>query len=223
QQYDDESGLYYNRHRYYNPGQGRYITQDPAGLEGGWNLYTYPLNPVNRIDPLGLADMNFYDKELHSNVSLHAATDKINIPGVFTIGGHGHPGFITNENGNYETAESLAERIRMNPNYKKGMPVWLFSCGTAREGEGSFASKLAKALHAKVTGADTDWQVWMAWDDGIPMLDTLQTGLTDNPSAIDTSKNIISKNSMGHWITFGPSGKPVSSVPGKVIKPGRIK
>ncbi|ECR9154713.1 RHS repeat protein [Salmonella enterica] len=35
QQYDDESGLYYNRHRYYNPGQGRYITQDPVGLEGG--------------------------------------------------------------------------------------------------------------------------------------------------------------------------------------------
>ncbi|EDT2944254.1 RHS repeat protein [Salmonella enterica subsp. enterica] len=54
QQYDDESGLYYNRHRYYNPGQGRYITQDPIGLKGGWNLYQYPLNPVVNIDPLGL-------------------------------------------------------------------------------------------------------------------------------------------------------------------------
>ncbi|MBZ4059013.1 RHS repeat-associated core domain-containing protein, partial [Escherichia coli] len=29
QQYDEESGLYYNRHRYYDPLQGRYITQDP--------------------------------------------------------------------------------------------------------------------------------------------------------------------------------------------------
>ncbi|EJO6069632.1 RHS repeat protein [Salmonella enterica] len=55
QQYDDESGLYYNRHRYYNPGQGRYITQDPIGLKGGWNLYNYPLNPVSEIDPLGLS------------------------------------------------------------------------------------------------------------------------------------------------------------------------
>ncbi|EAY9565644.1 RHS repeat protein, partial [Salmonella enterica] len=54
QQYDDESGLYYNRHRYYNPGQGRYITQDPIGLAGGWNLYQYPLNPVMNIDPKGL-------------------------------------------------------------------------------------------------------------------------------------------------------------------------
>ncbi|EFC4103149.1 DUF4329 domain-containing protein, partial [Escherichia coli] len=54
QQYDEESGLYYNRHRYYDPLQGRYITQDPIGLKGGWNLYTYPLSPVNSMDPLGL-------------------------------------------------------------------------------------------------------------------------------------------------------------------------
>ena len=54
QQYDEESGLHYNRHRYYEPLQGRYITQDPIGLEGGWNPYMYPLNPVQGIDPLGL-------------------------------------------------------------------------------------------------------------------------------------------------------------------------
>ncbi|HFD1367518.1 TPA: RHS repeat-associated core domain-containing protein, partial [Salmonella enterica] len=57
QQYDEESGLHYNRHRYYDPGQGRYITQDPTGLAGGWNLYKYPLNPVSGIDPLGLKSM----------------------------------------------------------------------------------------------------------------------------------------------------------------------
>ncbi|EFW50483.1 core protein [Shigella dysenteriae CDC 74-1112] len=54
QQYDEESGLYYNRHRYYDPLQGRYITQDPIGLKGGWNFYQYPLSPVNSMDPLGL-------------------------------------------------------------------------------------------------------------------------------------------------------------------------
>ncbi|HFM5694984.1 TPA: DUF4329 domain-containing protein, partial [Escherichia coli] len=55
QQYDDESGLCYNRNRYYDPLQGRYITQDPIGLSGGWNLYQYPLNPVHKVDPLGLS------------------------------------------------------------------------------------------------------------------------------------------------------------------------
>ena len=57
QQYDEESGLHYNRHRYYEPLQGRYITQDPIGLRGDWNLYHYPLDPIRFIDPLGLAQV----------------------------------------------------------------------------------------------------------------------------------------------------------------------
>ncbi|CAM3894237.1 Rhs-like [Rahnella bruchi] len=55
QQYDEESGLHYNRHRYYDPAQGRYITQDPIGLRGGWNGYQYTDNPVKQVDPLGLS------------------------------------------------------------------------------------------------------------------------------------------------------------------------
>jgi len=54
-QYDQETGLYYNRYRYYDAMQRRYITQDPIGLRGGWSLYSYPLNPVSGIDPLGLS------------------------------------------------------------------------------------------------------------------------------------------------------------------------
>ncbi|CAM3649110.1 type VI secretion system tip protein VgrG [Halomonas sp. FME1] len=51
---DEESGLYYNRHRYYDPQQGRYIGQDPIGLRGGTNLYGYVANPTGMVDPLGL-------------------------------------------------------------------------------------------------------------------------------------------------------------------------
>jgi RHS repeat-associated protein len=54
QQIDRESGLFYNRHRYYDPQMGRYITQDPIGLNGGINLYGYVGNPNQWIDPLGL-------------------------------------------------------------------------------------------------------------------------------------------------------------------------
>ncbi|MGB7801899.1 RHS repeat-associated core domain-containing protein, partial [Buttiauxella sp.] len=57
QQYDEESGLHYNRHRYYDPAQGRYISQDPIGLAGGWNIYAYPLEPLLFVDPLGLAEI----------------------------------------------------------------------------------------------------------------------------------------------------------------------
>ena len=52
---DDESGLHYNRHRYYDPNSGRFISKDPIGLRGGINVYQYVPAPTGWIDPLGLA------------------------------------------------------------------------------------------------------------------------------------------------------------------------
>jgi len=52
---DEESGLYYNRFRYYDCETGQYISPDPIGLAGGLNPYGYVHNPLGWIDPLGLA------------------------------------------------------------------------------------------------------------------------------------------------------------------------
>tara|TARA_R110001599_G_scaffold344817_1_gene568729 strand:- start:2206 stop:3558 length:1353 start_codon:yes stop_codon:yes gene_type:complete len=60
QWHDEESGFYYNRHRYYDPQQGRYISQDPIGLNGGTNLYGYVTNPISMADPLGLFGANMH-------------------------------------------------------------------------------------------------------------------------------------------------------------------
>ncbi|WP_421849487.1 RHS repeat-associated core domain-containing protein [Marinomonas sp.] len=54
QYFDTETGLHYNRHRYYNPNAGRFITIDPIGLAGGLNNYQYVPNPTGWVDPLGL-------------------------------------------------------------------------------------------------------------------------------------------------------------------------
>lgn len=54
QQIDEETGLHYNRHRYYDPSSGRLISKDPIGLIGGINVYQYAPNPIGWIDPLGL-------------------------------------------------------------------------------------------------------------------------------------------------------------------------
>ncbi|MCQ8117888.1 RHS repeat-associated core domain-containing protein [Methylomonas rosea] len=53
QYFDAETGLHYNLNRYYDPNAGRFIHQDPIGLEGGANVYRYTQDPVNWIDPTG--------------------------------------------------------------------------------------------------------------------------------------------------------------------------
>jgi len=55
QYFDVETGLHYNRFRYYSPLLGRYVSVDPVGLLGGQNLYRYAGNdPINATDALGL-------------------------------------------------------------------------------------------------------------------------------------------------------------------------
>lgn len=54
-EWDKETGLYYYRARYYDAEAGRFLSEDPLGLQGGdINFYSYVKNnPVNNIDPDG--------------------------------------------------------------------------------------------------------------------------------------------------------------------------
>ena len=52
---DSETGLHYYRARYYDPNAGRFVSEDPIGVQGGINLYAYvDNNPMNFVDPGGL-------------------------------------------------------------------------------------------------------------------------------------------------------------------------
>jgi len=54
-QYEDpETGLYYNRYRYYDPEAGQYLSKDPIGLLGGGRAYAYVHDPLSWADPFGL-------------------------------------------------------------------------------------------------------------------------------------------------------------------------
>jgi RHS repeat-associated protein len=52
---DSETGLYYYRARYYDPGVGRFISEDPLEFSVGENFYRYVSNrPSLATDPYGL-------------------------------------------------------------------------------------------------------------------------------------------------------------------------
>lgn len=51
---DIETGLYYNRNRYFDPLVGSFISPDPLGLDAGECIYEYSLNAIAYCDPLGL-------------------------------------------------------------------------------------------------------------------------------------------------------------------------
>jgi RHS repeat-associated protein len=54
-EFDSDTGLMYYRERWYDPQQGRFVSEDPIGLDGGINLFAYVANdPIDATDPLGL-------------------------------------------------------------------------------------------------------------------------------------------------------------------------
>jgi len=54
---DDGTGLFYYRARYYMPGCGRFVSEDPLGINAGANPYQYVSgNPITSTDPLGLTE-----------------------------------------------------------------------------------------------------------------------------------------------------------------------
>jgi RHS repeat-associated protein len=64
--YDEQTGLIHYQYRPYAPEIGRWLTRDPLGEAGGMNLYAFVgNNPVNWVDPWGLAIINYSDYEVY--------------------------------------------------------------------------------------------------------------------------------------------------------------
>ena len=65
-EFDPETGLYYDRARYYDPTQGRFLSEDPIGFGGGNDFYPYAdNNPVAYSDPFGLQACSYPDILVH--------------------------------------------------------------------------------------------------------------------------------------------------------------
>ncbi len=88
QYFDDETGLHYNTFRYYDPEVGRFITQDPVGVAGGWNLYQYVNNTIAWVDPLGLTPCMGKPSQ-RSAGGTGAKYDSVNGQGLYVLADNG--------------------------------------------------------------------------------------------------------------------------------------
>ncbi|OJA86592.1 type VI secretion system tip protein TssI/VgrG [Burkholderia ubonensis] len=152
---DIESGLYYNRHRYYDPEVGRYINQDPIGLLGGGNHYAYADNrPVDAIDPTGLLTVA-------AGAELGAAGGTAVFPGIGTIVGGllgavvgaGAMIWMANAASN-SGAQSATEARQSEYEYAKGF------CDTPPPPGGNECSTLSR----QIDHAEKCIKLYEAWD-----------------------------------------------------------
>jgi RHS repeat-associated protein len=90
----DIVGLYYMRNRWYDPDDGRFLSEDPAGFEGGLNLYTFAGDdPIDGSDPSGLdaACESLYKLQVGDYVEYYWEDS------ACPSGGGGPPAFIPDE------------------------------------------------------------------------------------------------------------------------------
>ncbi len=74
QYFDEETGLSYNRYRYYDPKLGQFIGQDPLTLQAGENLYEFAPSAVNWMDALGLSCDEVLDSRAMINLQRRLAS-----------------------------------------------------------------------------------------------------------------------------------------------------
>ncbi len=161
--FDRETGLYYYTNRYYDPATGRWFVRDPIEEAGGLNLYGFIANqPLNKIDKLGLVDMNLSittaskDHGIDSDAAYYNKWDPSE--DTYDVVAHGNPSGVSNAQGQQMTPEYLAGLIKADPNYiSRPRKVVLYSCNTGGgpgNGVDSFASKLRTLLCQDVEAPD---------------------------------------------------------------------
>jgi RHS repeat-associated protein len=148
-EYDAETGLYHYRTRAYSPAIGRFLQTDSIDFDGGdVNLFRYVSNcPLQGKDPFGLDNKNLF-KNGSNAARITDARGKGR--GEYTVGGHGNPKSIHDENNNdFISPKELADMIRDDSDYDPCKPVRLNSCRTGA-GDDSFAQDLADELNNDV-------------------------------------------------------------------------
>ncbi len=146
-----EVQLYHYKARVYDPLLGRFLQTDPVGYESDLNLYGYVhADPVNRVDPSGLSDLNLFNPE----EGAYAAADAFDAPGFFTITGHAGPSGLrddrTTARGPMLNADRLLSAAR-DAGLQEGQRILLAGCNCASD---RFAQRLSNLSGSEVYAAN---------------------------------------------------------------------
>lgn len=116
---DDETGLSYVRHRYFDPETARWLSPDPLRVFGGANLYAFDGSPVDDEDPFGL-------NTAIGDAGEAAAAEHLKAQGYDVLGsmqnksGHGVDLVAISPSGELVAVEVKANSARMSDAQKKG-------------------------------------------------------------------------------------------------------
>ncbi|MBW2455212.1 MAG: RHS repeat protein, partial [Deltaproteobacteria bacterium] len=179
---DDETGLSYNRARYFDPDLGRFISFDPLGLLGGTNGFAFRFNPTHWIDPLGEAGM-----------VAPGSNQMQDVPGSFMVNAHGNPQGMQMNGGFTTDPTEIARQIRADPGYTPGTPIILNSCSTGA-GSNSIAQQLSNEMGVPVTAPTQT--VWNRSDGSTTF---------ENASIQENNPSNPDPGATGEWRTSTPS------------------
>jgi RHS repeat-associated protein len=141
---DAETGLSYNRHRYFCPHAGQFVSKDPIAIDGGLNIYSNGSNSLSWIDPTGLTSVQPYDIVTYgtkqSGLEMHH--------GILDVwASHNVPGYVSRASHNPAIALSADEHSAT----KKAYRDWLEEKTGKRVGGVIDWSKISKAEVKKLS------------------------------------------------------------------------
>lgn len=116
---DDETGLSYVRHRYFDAETARWMSPDPHRVFGGLNLYSFDGSPVDDEDPFGL-------NTAIGDAAEAAAAEHLKAQGYDVLGsmqnksGHGVDLVAISPKGELVAVEVKANTARMSKDQKEG-------------------------------------------------------------------------------------------------------
>ncbi|MEJ7731841.1 MAG: RHS repeat-associated core domain-containing protein [Polyangiaceae bacterium] len=149
QRLDVETGLRYQRHRFYSPRLGSFLSPDPMGLIGSLHDVSFVPNVTEFLDPLGLIIvLGSYDAESKAAADARAAATQQTVVRADALGpgglqGHDHVEIITHgppgggqaifDDGTkkWHTGRQLGTKLRDNHGLAPGAEVVVIACNSS--------------------------------------------------------------------------------------------